>query len=291
MGPGAPRSSGRITIMSNTILRLYPAPVEEVPLRGSYLAHRIHELGAPGKPFVYGSFVSSLDGRIAVDDSNDGTSRVPARLTSANDFRLLLELMAQADCLITHGHYMRAIAEGRLDDILQVGRQHGAHDLAAWRAARGMATQPAIVIASASLDFPIPESIAVHEQQVYIATGRQADAERVRHFERQGYRVIVAGEGAQVEGAALAGALGELGFRSLYLLAGPQMLETMLRQRVLSRLYLTVTHQIIGGEKFHTLFNGPELEDGGRLKLQSLYYDAGSTGGVGQWFSQFEPTR
>ena len=87
MGPGAPRSSGRITIMSNTILRLYPAPVEEVPLQGSYLAHHIHELGAPGKPFVYGSFVSSLDGRIALDDANDGTSRVPAHLTRAHGER------------------------------------------------------------------------------------------------------------------------------------------------------------------------------------------------------------
>ena len=275
--------------MSNTILKIYPGPVEEIPLKGNYLGHRIHELGAPGKPFVYGSFVSSLDGRIALDDPVDGTSHVPSRLTSANDFRLLLELVAQADCLITHGHYMRAIVEGRLDDILQVGRQHGAEDLAAMRAARGMSAQPAVVIASASLDFPIPDSIAAHEQPLYIATGRQADPGRIKEFERQGYRVILAGEGTQVEGAALTKALGEFGFRSLYLLAGPQMLETMLRQRVLSRLYLTITHQIIGGEKFHTMISGPELGSSGEMQLRSLYYDASSPGGTGQWFGHFEP--
>ena len=118
---------------------------------------------------------------------------------------------------------------------------------------------------------------------------RQNHPERIKEFERRGFRVIIAGEDREVEGAALTQALGEIGFRSLYLLAGPRMLETMLRQRVPSRLYLTITHQIIGGEKFHTLIGGPELGDSGRMQLRSLYYDANSPGGTGQWFGQFEP--
>ena len=42
--------------------------------------------------------------------------------------------------------------------------------------------------------------------------------------------------------------LGARGYARLYLLAGPQMLETVLRDGALSRLYLTLTHQVIGWE-------------------------------------------
>ena len=108
--------------MAPTLLQLYPQ-VRDTPLRGLYLAHGLHELGLPGLPFVYGDFVTSLDGRIALRDPASDESYLPEALTSTSDLRLLLELHAQADCLITHGGYLRAIARKRLDDILQVGIQ------------------------------------------------------------------------------------------------------------------------------------------------------------------------
>src|SRR5262245_46382277 len=141
--------------MAEMLRQLYPDSREH-SLRGLYLAHRVHELGVPGRPFVYGNFVSSWDGRIALRDPRSGESRLPEELVSGSDLRLLLELHAQADCLITHGGYMRAIAQGRLDDLLQVGTVKGHEDLAAWREAQGLAPQPAICIASSSLDFPFP---------------------------------------------------------------------------------------------------------------------------------------
>ena len=120
--------------MAETVRQLYP-DWREHSVRGLYLAHRLHELGRPGLPFVYGNFVSTWDGRIALHDARDGESRLPEALTSGSDFRLLLELHAQADCLITHGGYMRAIAQRRLDDLLQVGTIKGHEDVTAWRAA------------------------------------------------------------------------------------------------------------------------------------------------------------
>jgi riboflavin biosynthesis pyrimidine reductase len=276
--------------MTARILRLYPGPTQESALAGTYLAHRLHTLGTPAAPFVYANFVSSLDGRIALKDPVTGASHLPETLTSGNDFRLLLELQAQADCLITHGGYMRAIAEGRLDDILQVGTQEAARDLAQWREENGLAPQPAIVIASASLDFPVPDSPARHGQRVIVATGEEAAASgRVEAFRARGYEVILAGKGGSVEGAPLTRALGALGFRSLFLLAGPRMLDAMLRDRMLSRLYITVAHSILGGEAFHTLLSGPDLGAAGRLRMASLYYDATEPEGAGQWFAQFEP--
>ncbi|HYG86930.1 MAG TPA: dihydrofolate reductase family protein [Azospirillum sp.] len=239
-------------------------------------------------PFVYASFVCSLDGRIALRDPGTGASHLPAGLTSDNDFRLFLELQAQADCLITHSGYLRDVAAGRLDDVLQVGTRDAGRDLALWREENGLPPQPAVVVASSSLDFPLPKSLALNAQRVFIAVGAKAPAERVEALRAEGYPVIIAGKGNLVEGAPLVRQLGGLGFRSLYLLAGPRMLETILRDGMLSRLYLTMTHRIFGGERFHTMISGPELGAAGRLRMSELYYDATAPEGTGQWFAQFE---
>jgi riboflavin biosynthesis pyrimidine reductase len=273
--------------MTAKVLPLYPTHGTALPVRGLYLAHRVHEAGRAGAPFVYANFVSSLDGRIAIVEAGSDQADALDGLTSANDFRLFQELHAQADCLITHGGYMRSLAEGRLGNVLQVNATGQAADLAEWRKQNGLPPQPAIVIASASLDFPIHPSIFEHGQPLYIATGRSADPARVEKLRKSGLQVIVAGAGAMVEGAPLARALSELHYKSLYLVAGPKMLETMLRERALSRLYVTIRHRLLGGERFHTMIDGPRLGDPGQLQLRSLYYDAGEDPAHGQWFAQF----
>lgn len=276
--------------MAGHLLQLYPDFAPERPVKGLYLGHRLHELGGTGRPFVYGNFVSSLDGRIALRPPGGGPGFLPQELVSASDLRLLLELHAQADCLITNGAYLRAVAEGRLDDILQVGTISGHEDLADWREAQGLSRQPAICIASASLEFPFPDSVRGHGQRAFVATGTAADGARVRRLESEGHEVVVAGSGRNVEGRALVEALARRGLKSAFLLAGPMMLETMLRGGALSRLYVTITHQLLGGEAFHSLIDGPEMGAAGRLKLRSLYLDRSSPDGAGQFFAQFEPS-
>src|SRR4051794_8708054 len=275
--------------MTAQVLPLYPAISAARALEGLYLEHRLHEIGSTAAPFVYGSFVSSLDGRIAVDDSTGAADRALEGLTSANDFRLFQELHAQADCLITHGGYLRALAGGTLGNVLQVNAGGRSADLAQWREENGLPAQPAIVVASASLDFPLPASIAEHQQPLYIATGEQADPTRVEALLERGLNVIFAGAGKMVEGAPLRRALGELGYQCLYLLAGPMMLETMLRDRQLSRLYLAIRHRLLGGERFHTLIHGPRLDESGEMVLRGLYYEIGDEEHGAQWFSMFEP--
>jgi riboflavin biosynthesis pyrimidine reductase len=274
--------------MEIQVFQLYPPPHQEHALNGLYLKHCVNDLGTSESPFVYANFVSSLDGRIALKETGNGRSYLPEGLTTPSDFRLFLELLTQADCLITHGGYFRALAEDRLGNILQIGLTPETDDLSAWRANHGLTQQPAVVVASASLDFPVPESIKQHNQTIHIATGRAADRQRVQYWETKGYKIIYAGKGKQVEGAALVRALAGLGYKSLYLVAGPRMLDSMLRERQLSRLYLTITHQLMGGESFHSLLPGPVLGTVGHLQLLSLYYDSNYPAGAGQWFAQFE---
>jgi riboflavin biosynthesis pyrimidine reductase len=273
--------------MSENVQRLFPAPCATVPLGGLYLNLKLHELGTAQQPFVYANFLSSLDGRIALEDA-EGMAYLPKSLTTPDDFRLFLELEAQADCLITHGGYLRSLAAGRLGNILQIGQRPEHADLAAWRVAHGLAPQPAVVIASASLDFPLPESLREHQQTCYIATGANADPAKVDYWRKQGFDVIFAGKERLVEGGPLVRALGEHGLRSIYLIAGPDMLDTMIRDGQLSRLFQTITHQLMGGLAFRTVSPGPEFGTGGHLKLRSLYYDPHSPDDTGQWFAQFE---
>jgi riboflavin biosynthesis pyrimidine reductase len=270
--------------MQNNLLRLYPPSGEKYAISGLYLAHQIHTLGSKECPFVYANFLSSLDGRIALEDSTQGTTYIPKHITTASDFRLFKELHAQSDCLITHGGYMRALDTGRLGNILQIRDD----DLVEWRNNNGLNSQPAIVIASASLNFPMHNSIQEHGQTVYIATGRNADPDRIRYWQNRGYPVLTTGKDRMVHGAPLIDELRGLGYKNIYLIAGPQMLDTMIREKQLSRLYLTITHQLIGGEGFRTLLTGSPLGSEGDLIIKSMYYDQYSPPSSGQFFMQFD---
>ena len=181
-------------------------------------------------------------------EADTGESYVLEDLTSSHDWRLFQELQAQADCMVTHGGYLRALAARKFQDILQVGLAKQALDIGRWRNAHGLTRQPAIAIVSRTLDFPIPPSLERHEQPVHIITADGAPADRVAFWREHGCEVVFAGPGASVEGAPMIRTLGARGYARLYLLAGPQMLETVLRDGSLSRLYLTLTHQLIGGE-------------------------------------------
>jgi len=270
--------------MQKNLLRLYPQSDEKCVITGLYLAHQVHKLGSAGSPFVYANFLSSLDGRIALEDASQSTTYIPKHLITSADFRLFMELHAQADCLITHGGYMRALSKGRLGNILQIRDK----DLVEWRQDNGLKPQPTVIIASGSLNFPMHNSLKEHAQTVYIATGKNSDPDRIRYWQDLGYPILVTGKDRMVHGAPLIHELRGLGFKCIYLIAGPQMLDTVIREKQLSRLYLTITHQLIGGTDFRTLLTGSILGVEGNLILKSLYYDPYSPTGSGQFFMQFD---
>ncbi len=271
--------------MLEELLKLYPLCGQQHKLKNLYLAHRVDTLGSSTDPFIYANFLSSLDGRIAIEDrAQNVPAYIPKYITTVSDFKLFMELHAQADCLITHGGYMRALSDKRLGNVLQVKSS----ELVEWRCNNGLKPQPAVIIASASLDFPLHPSLHEHQQDCFIATGKNADIERMRYWQNQGLKILKAGEDKMVQGAALIQQLKKLEYKSIYLIAGPRMLDTMIREKQLSRLYLTITHQLIGGLDFRTLLTGPQLSDEGNMKLKSLYYESDSSSGSGQFFMYFD---
>ena len=274
-------------MIKKTVLQLQPTLKQTVGLTGLYLDHQVHQLGANRKPFVYANFLTSIDGRIAVTNPVTRLSSTPSCLTSSEDFRLFQELQAQADCLITHSGYLRALANGQLGNILQVGLRDDAKDLSNWRMENNLSAQPDLVIASSSLDFTIPESLANHQQKVLIATDSKADPKRIQNWQQKGYSVTMNGD-QMVDGGKLIAMLARRGYQSIYLIAGPQMLASMIRNQKLQRLYLTTNHQILGGEEFHTLIPDSVPLNNRQLTLYEHYYDAICSNGHSQFYSSYE---
>ncbi|MDE2024508.1 MAG: dihydrofolate reductase family protein [Gammaproteobacteria bacterium] len=271
-----------------TVLRLFPGPGGPVPLRGLYLDKSLRPSGTPARPCVYASFIASLDGRISLPDPETKVRKVPRAIANPRDWRLVQELAAAADVLVTSGRYIRDLAAGVAQDNLPVSDKPEFADLHEWRRARSLTPQPAVAIVTGSLDLPIPEALLHSGRAIYIATGAAADTSRIKSLAAQGVRVLKADNGTRVEGRALIAALAQEGFGNIDMTAGSVLLNALLTAGVLNCLYLTQACRILGGRAFETLYTGEELHPPADFKLRSLFYDAAGNGGIEQLFSVFD---
>ena len=271
--------------MSADLIRLYPDPGAPEPLHGLYLHSGLRESALAG-PLVYTNFITSIDGRIALTKA-DGRHQVPKTLANARDWRLFQELAALADILITSGHHIRDIAQGKSQAGLPVSIEPAYEDLLAFRRERGLSPQPALAIVSASLDIPLASLPEPTQREVVIITGGRSDAQRQRALAKAGYGVIAVGDGERVDGAQLVAALAELNYRVMYSIGGPQLCHTLLASSQLHRLYVTSAHRLLGGTAFDTLAWGPAFATPPNFELQTLYLDPAGLDGAGQSFAHY----
>jgi riboflavin biosynthesis pyrimidine reductase len=275
-------------LKQHPVTRLFPAPQQNIALENLYLQHAIKHSTNKQHPCVYTNFISSLDGRIAVEHPTRNAHAVPDTITNERDWRLFQELAAQSDALITSARYVRELSRGHAQDALPLSNKPAFADLHQWRKQQGLTPQPAVVILSSSLDLPLACLIEMNDRQVYVATGQQADKTAVKRVEKTGAQVIFAGEDKQVDGKQLIDNLASKGFQNIYSIAGPGVLQTLLHAQVLNRLYLTQVHRLIGGASFDTLLEGTLVRPPADLALQALYYDQSDEQGYGQFFSIYD---
>lgn len=261
------------------IVELYPQLRVLESIEGIYLSEPIPH----NQNFVYTNFLSSLDGRIAIRKAQQ--SYLPEQLTNAHDFRLFLELQAHADCIVTHGAYLRARAHQTLGDILHIGKHH--KDLLTWRQQQQRASQYQVIICSNSLEFPQPADL--EKRQVIIATSNNSSPAKRQHWKQMGYSVVVCGKD-WVESDLLCQHLSQLNLKRVFLCTGPKMLTDMLARKQLDRLYLTISHQLIGHQQFHTLMEGKLSQHLShcRCKQARLIYDQSKSLTHSQWYVRFD---
>lgn len=262
-------------VAANLLRCLYPGSGERA-LAGLYLDPRWRADAVPGAAgcFVYANFVASLDGRIAVASDPGGPLGVPESIANPRDWRLYLELAAQADVLLVSGRYVRELAAGTAQAGFALGEGAPA-DLLAFRASQGLPPQPALAVLSASLDLPVaPLVAACAQRRVLVVTGAAADGARRRALEADGCEVLVAGEW-KVEAARLLPALAARGLCYAYAIAGPEVLRTLVLAGCLDRLYLTTVLRLLGGDRIATLMAGAPLLPAAEFVLRESWLDPG----------------
>jgi riboflavin biosynthesis pyrimidine reductase len=272
--------------MEKVVQQIYPPPARKIALKNLYLSHDLRNMAAStGQSFVYANFVTSLDGRIAVSNSASRDLTVPKNVANDRDWRLFQELAAQADIIISSGRYLRDLAAGKAQEILQTDDPRFA-DLSQWRIHNGLSPHPDIAILSNSLEFPIPNELTAGNRNVLVFTAGLPDPQRVRVIEAKAGRVIVAGDQA-IDGREMVEQLQKLGYQMIYSAAGPKVLHTLLEADVLDRLYITTTNRILGGESFATIMDGPLLTPTPSLELGTIYFDSDGPDGLSQLFVSY----
>ncbi len=305
--PGADRNPGARAIVPSTLatgrdslpqtmtlLRLYPGPTQACALEGLYLDM---PLDPPTKaaPFVYSNFVTSLDGRVAVENAA-GHDEVPKSIANRHDWRLYQELAARADALLIGGRYFRQLAEGRAQATLPVADEPAFGDLLTWRRAQGLRPQPDVVVLSNTLDFSLPEALLEQGRRVLIFVARGLiTVERHDRLTTQGAEVIgldaepdAASVSRELDVRQVVRELGARGYRRVYSVAGPYSLHSLLRHGVVDTLFVTQRLAMIGGERYQSLLEGPALDSPAGFSLASLYYQEAVDEEAGQLFARFD---
>jgi riboflavin biosynthesis pyrimidine reductase len=269
--------------------RLFPTP-GQVPLRALYLSGPFAPPAERSKSFVYANFISSLDGRISLPDPRTSKRTVPQAIANDRDLRLFQELAACADALVTSGRYVRGLPDGVSARSFPVSGKPEYSDLAHWRRAHGLPPQPAVVIVTATLDVPPLRPLVESGRDVYVATGAAADQHKIATLTSQGVRVLGVGDGTRAEGRKLIDALSREAHFNIAVIGGGEILNTLLVDDALDRLYLTLACRVLGGLSFDTLLTGPPLERAVGFSLKALHYDAKRTDapGVEQLFAIFD---
>lgn len=270
--------------MQGNLLRLYPPPGEQRPLEGAYLSHDLPARWR-GSGAVYTNFISSLDGHISELAPGSGRRRVPSAIANPRDWRLYMELAAQADAFLTTARHLRAVADGRHTDLIGLDDYP---DLIAWRQSRGLPRQPALAAVSESLDIPVDQVRSAYSGPLIALVSAAAPASKVRRLEERGMEVLRTGEGPALDGAALYQALRAHGWQRIYSIAGPRVAHALIQAGVLNRLYLTIATLALGGREFDALTRGDALEPPGRFTLAELYLDTAAPAGASQLFAVFD---
>lgn len=271
----------------SSVIQVYPPVGDSHPVDGLYLQHDLREECRGAKPFVYTNFVSSLDGRIAVKQEDSNRWRIPPQIQTDEDRRLYHELAAQADVIIIAGGHARSLLKNEqllpFPYLTPVERC----DLKQWRLEHGRSAVPALAVASVYLQFPGGEIGNTLGCDVYALTGSESKDTQKQTLTQQGVEVMVLGEQPFVSGATMVEALGQRGLALQYSVAGPGVMNTLLDDGVLDRLYLTRVDELVPGKEYYLFFEAERLQRNPvpRLRVQ---YRLEDTARVGQSFEIYD---
>lgn len=249
------------------VLPLYPSGQRERSLEGLYLDDLPN---SQSDPFVYANFLVSLDGRIAVRDEN-GHKGLRKATANDRDWRLYIELLMQADAVLTTGHHAQSIAMGTQSDMMTAAHKRYP-DLRNYRRTRGLGGHPVCVVVSSRLNFRAQALKEAHPGPIVAVTAQQGGYS-LSSARNAGIETIVVDSESIVSGRTLMSIFRERGLRRIYMVGGPRLFHALLADRVVHRLYLTTVGRLIGGDDIETQVHGPLFATPPDARLRHLTLD------------------
>ena len=254
-----------IEFMNQIISKIYPPGKKSLyPANNLYLKPVLSKINRRYKPYYYANFLSSLDGRIATYDKKYGKLLTPERIKSKVDYSLFCQLHAQSDCLVTNTEYLRGLSKGYYGNILSVKNSK----LNLWRNKNNLKNQDIIVLSN-SLNFPINKNIEVLKNKITILTTSN-NKKKIQNLEKKKYKVIQC-KGKNVSAKRLNEYIISKKFKSIYFIAGPRIVEQMISENLLNKLYCSTSMCIMGSENYDKIIRGDFLKESKNLKLVELY--------------------
>jgi riboflavin biosynthesis pyrimidine reductase len=203
-------------------------------------------LAGDARPYVFMNFVSTLDGRAALD----GSTRP---LGGPADLEMLLALRDVADAVLIGPGTVRAEGYARLI---------GSEERRAARAAAGLAEDPPVAIISRRFDIPWEAGLfAASEQPVIIYTNPDAG---------EPHRVSAPVEIVRLDPCTPTAALADLrsrGVRALLSEGGPTLFRGLLADGLVDELFLTLTPVLTGDDAETPILAGGRLDLPARMAL------------------------
>jgi riboflavin biosynthesis pyrimidine reductase len=265
-----------------SLIELYPESGVERELQGLHLADDIRGRPRPSGSYVYTGYITSIDGRIALE----GSSGAPMATRNDTDWRLFQELMMQADVVLASGRYVRdKTVGGSAQSIVPSADDQTVAHLLDFRRDLGLPARPALAIVTSKANFD-PDVASGLADDVIAVLGEEPDAETKASLTDVGLTVVTAGRNGRVAGDLLLAGLAEVGHNVVFSAAGPQVFHMLVP--VLDALYVTVAGRLLGGRSFSTLLEGDELEVPTSFDLGSAYLDTQGPAGAVQLFLEFQ---
>lgn len=212
-----------------------------------------------GQAWLRANMVSTLDGAAQYEGRSQPIS-------GAADMRIFGTLRALADVVVVGAQTVRK--EG-----YRPARARA--EFAAARQAAGQGPAPAIAVVSASLELDFSHPLFTEPLvPTLVLTGAAADRDRIAAAERAGARVVIAGDGTEVDPARAVRALAGLGHTRLLTEGGPRLLGRFVAAGVLDELCLTLSPMLTAGNA-QRIADGPPVDVPRRFELVSLLTEAG----------------
>lgn len=251
--------------MNQIIKKIYPVSKKPICSADSlYLKPVLSRIKSPKGPIYYANFLTSLDGRIATYSRKHASLLTPKSIKSDIDFSLFCQLHAQADCLVTNTKYIQGLEKGYYGNILSIKDPN----LNKWRQKNNIKEQK-IIILSNSLNFKKNKYLEIYKKRITILTTSK-NQKKINSFNENGYKIIKC-SGKNISPNYLNKYIIKNKYKSIYFIAGPIIVEQMISNNLLNRLYCSTSISMIGTKNYDTIIRGNFLSKPTKLELKEMY--------------------